>query len=395
VLQIQNKKDSLKLQELEELIDIQNQELEALIDDKNDFINEIENFVRLNKSSLNETNVSKLESSIENLINAFYKKIDEFETSFNDKFVNLDLSSLNNSLQDSQSQSLKEIKEQLVSNYEVIKNILKSELDKIIEDIQNHNMVEEQNFEKINNKFNEFKTALQNLSLNADYSSFDTVNNLANSLNTEFDDLVGGLKTNKNDLDLQEKVQNSALSNKKFDLFINELDEKIKSLEKNDLVDDFKKWWVDFKNSATLFAQGDSINLVLESNKINQIEINEYIKKLEKQNSYLENELKKEQEKFSILKIKEIEELIDAQNSEISLLLSDWERLIFELERYLQNVLNITSEKYDESSLGKIADLNSSLGDVINRFKSKVDNLENSFKNKISNINEGINSVDN
>ncbi|MDE5545573.1 MAG: hypothetical protein K2I76_03085, partial [Malacoplasma sp.] len=111
--------------------------------------------------------------------------------------------------------------------------------------------------------------------------------------------------------------------------------------------------------------------------------------------NYLESELKKEQEKFSIIKFKEVEELIDIQNNEISTLLNDWERLIFELERYLENVLNISGEKYDEYSSTKITDLNSSLGLVINNFKSKVDNLENNFKNKISNINENIDSIKN
>lgn len=384
--QIQLNREGSKLKELEALIDLQNSEIESLINDKDDFIDEIQNFLNGKREIANNENFRKLENSIENVIKVFDKKIDNLEFTFDRKLINLDLSSLKD-LIDSENSNLanviNSIETSLNSNYEILRNELKLELNKILEDVSEANAISERNrieqsykIDEVNSQFDQFREIIKAVTedvINKNETNQVAMDDLLEKINDEFRSLIQNLRSesgfNSEELfDRFENLNNDLVQkfnanfddiNIKFDNFINKLDEKTKSFEENRM---------------------DLVNFVYELNKEYQKNISSYIEKIELMNANFINELDLRKYNRENQQLKELESLIDVQNDEII-------KLIDENNKYINEVENFLINRKDVFDNEKLNDIESSINEISNNFDNKIKKLGNDFSGKINSLN--------
>ncbi|BAC43946.1 hypothetical protein D8X55_01715 [Malacoplasma penetrans] len=388
--------ENLKLKELEELISLQNEEIESLLYEKNDFINEVETFLLNKKNKLDNENINRLEDSVNNAIVNFNNKISALEENFNSRLANIDLSSLSEEIDGKQVEFFDSVQSSLSYNYELVKNEFKDSLSNILNnlnevntnvenvtnkiadistEIKDINLNNQSRFDSLDSQFNNFTLLLKEVTegfINKENSHYDELNNIISNIDESFKGLISSFKDSTNQIG-ENLVKDIKHSNKhlaiKMDSSIMEMNSKF-----DRLIEEMKVQTKDIENSNV-----DTLNMLIESNKNNQEEIFNYVSLLEKSTSSLVNEMQQAQLDKEKIKLKELETLIDLQNSEIESLIDDKNDFIEEIE----NFLNQKKELFNKENFVK---LENSIGNIISAFDKKITDLEFNFDRKLSNL---------
>ena len=376
--------ENQKLIELERLINLQNDEIESLVHEKDDYIQEVKDFLINKKDELTNQGLIELKVNLNNVADDFNKKIEELEYAFDRKISEIDLNTIDQTILNNQSEFLKKVEDTLIINYDLVRNEFKQNIGQILSNINDLNLTLansnflkdfENRFNYIDQQFEQFryllKTVTDGLIDKNNKLSFE-VNSIIDDLNSKFESLIKGIKEDNlasiNSLTTFFSENNLSLKN--------EIQSDISSFSSrlNNLSDEFK-------NTANSIAndQLDKINYVIELNNKTRFEILNLIKNIEINN---ENFLTKLEEKKNIetnLKLKELDELIELQNNEIEALLAEKNEFIFDLENYL-----IT--KKDQLDNKKIAELERSVEAMISSLDYKIIQLEVNFNNRFNEL---------
>ena len=123
----------------------------------------------------------------------------------------------------------------------------------------------------------------------------------------------------------------------------------------------------------------NTISTIIDANNVNKKEIIERIERLEQENLDLLNEIEAKRVISENNKLRELEDLINSQNLEIELLLSEKNDFVSEIEHVLRN-------KHDELSNENIEELKASVNDLMKRMDYKIQTLEDNLDIKMQNM---------
>lgn len=378
--------NNAKLSELENLIQLQSTEIEGLLNEKDEFIREIENVLASKKGKLTDDKLTEIQDSINSVINNFNNKIEDLEYNLDRKMSLIDLSTLDMSITENQKDFFNTIENKLTTNYELVKHELKTDLVDILnnvnqlkynyENAKNEPNSYDEKFDEITNRFEQFSFILKSISEKlADQSSNKEgeVDNLVNVLNEKFDGLVKSLKeeNNRSNAMLSKKVHKTSKTiTSKIMSNINEINSKFASF-----IDEAKKEKMNFEDTKE-----NIVNTIIESNNRNKKEILNRIGELENENLEMLNEMEIRKVAIENNKLRELEDLINLQNSEI-------ESLLAEKNEFVQQIETILRNRHSELSNENIVELKSSIHELISRMDSKIDNLETNLDQKILMLN--------
>ncbi|MDE5952926.1 MAG: hypothetical protein K2G48_02285, partial [Malacoplasma sp.] len=373
--------ENSKLKNLEELIELQNNEIESLISEKNSFVIEVEKYISNKKDQLTNENILKLEDSIQDVVGVLNAKIEDLEVEFGRKLQELDLSSYFDYFDKTHNDFINSVQLQLSNNYEVIKNEIKNDIESVLDSVKDipsrmdYSHKFDDRFNEIDSQFEQFRFILKNTTesiLDKDSKTYKEVNDVINTLSNKFESLISDLK--------DENIKTVDLLNEKIATSQEEVNRKIDSSV--DLIDDkFEIFLKEIKEQNKYFetTQFDTIQSIIETNKVNQKEILGYIRNLEQTNAEFLNEIEARRISKENLKLKELEELISLQNQEIEELLDEKEEFINEVETFMLNKKN----KLDSENLIRLED---SIKITMANFSDKITDLERSFDKKIADI---------
>lgn len=380
--------NNVKLTELEKLIQLQSSEIESLLNEKNEFIQEIENVLATKKDRLTDDKLTELQLSINDVINNFNVKIQDLEYNLDRRMSMIDLSSLDLTINENQKDFFNTIESTLTNNYELVKHELKTDLVDILNNVNqlksNYENVKfdtnayDEKFDEITSRFEQFSFILKSISEKlTDQSNNNNkeseVDNLVNILNEKFDGLVKSLREEniKSNALLSRKVHKTSKSlTSKIISNINEINSKFASF-----IDEAKKEKISFEGTKE-----NIVNSIIQSNNQNKKEILDRIGELEKENFDVLNEMEIRQVAIENNKLRELEDLINLQNQELESLLIEKNEFVSEIEKIIKN-------KHSELSNENIAELKTSINDLILRMDSRIQLLENNLDEKITSLN--------
>ena len=161
--------NSMKLNELSNLIDLQNSEIDSLLAEKVEFIEKVENFLTTKKELLLNDGIDQIKNEIQDIAKKFDTKISNLEIDFSNRIyeINSGLNSLFDegylTLKDQQNEFVDKLDSRIVLNFDIVRNEIKTDLIEVVGEIEklkgiNQNFIREINSLKINEITNQFES---------------------------------------------------------------------------------------------------------------------------------------------------------------------------------------------------------------------------------------------